>query len=219
MDLSGQAGFQVNLTTNGTLLRQKLPQLLDRPALRQVNLSLHSFEGDQPQRLQEYLDSVLEGVNALRQETGAYLVLRLWNLLAGDAMPKNNRVILERLSREFAIDLFEEIAHREKVRSITLAPPGLFEPGGGIRLAQPAKSLCQRNRFLLWPRHYGRRLGGWHRRALLSGRGWGNRPGELVPTALWGNPRGTPGPGHPSGLYQAKSCGGALPPLHLPHPL
>ncbi len=122
LDLSGRAGFQVNLTTNGTLLAEKLPQLLDRPALRQINLSLHSFEGEDPQRLQEYLDGVLEGVNTLRRETGAYLVLRLWNLLAGDAMPKNNRVILERLSREFAIDLFEEVSRREKIRSITLAP-------------------------------------------------------------------------------------------------
>lgn len=184
-----------------------------------MNLSLHSFEGDQPQRLQEYLDSVLEGVNALRQETGAYLVLRLWNLLAGDAMPKNNRVILERLSREFAIDLFEEITHREKVRSITLAPRVFLSQEEEFDWPSLQNPFVSETGFCYGLGTMAAVLVDGTVVPLLSGRGWGNRPGELVPTALWGNPRGTPGPGHPSGLYQAKSCGGALPPLHLPHPL
>lgn len=122
LDRCGEAGLQVNITSNGTLLEKRLPDLLGKPALRQLNLSLHSFEEDAPQRLTAYLDSLLGAVETLRQETGSYLVLRLWNLLAGDAMPKNNRVILEALSKAFSLDLFGELSRREKVRSITLAP-------------------------------------------------------------------------------------------------
>ena len=122
LSICGEEGLQVNITTNGTLLREKLPVLLGKPALRQINLSLHSFEEDAPQRLESYLEDVLYGVERLQKETGTYLVLRLWNLLAGDAMPKNNRVILQTLSERFSIDLFAALKTQKKVRSITLAP-------------------------------------------------------------------------------------------------
>ena len=37
-------GLQVNLSTNGTLLSRNREMLLRQPALRQINISLHSFE-------------------------------------------------------------------------------------------------------------------------------------------------------------------------------
>ena len=37
--------YRVCLTTNGTLLPEKLPLLRDCPALHKVSVSLHSFEG------------------------------------------------------------------------------------------------------------------------------------------------------------------------------
>ena len=46
LELAGQAGFRVILTTNGTLLPQMQDVLLSAPALHKVNISLHAFEAN-----------------------------------------------------------------------------------------------------------------------------------------------------------------------------
>ena len=46
LELAGQAGFKVILTTNGTLLRKQQEVLLAAPALHKVNISLHAFEAN-----------------------------------------------------------------------------------------------------------------------------------------------------------------------------
>ena len=43
LDLAGERGFLVNLTTNGLLVTELAGTLARAPALRQVNLSLHSY--------------------------------------------------------------------------------------------------------------------------------------------------------------------------------
>ena len=45
LDLSHEKGFKVNITTNGTLINKRRHRLLNKPALRQMNFSLHSFDG------------------------------------------------------------------------------------------------------------------------------------------------------------------------------
>ena len=45
LDLSHEKGFKVNITTNGTLINKEREKLLNKPALRQMNFSLHSFDG------------------------------------------------------------------------------------------------------------------------------------------------------------------------------
>ncbi len=45
LDVSHEKGFKVNITTNGTLINKKREKLLNKPALRQMNFSLHSFDG------------------------------------------------------------------------------------------------------------------------------------------------------------------------------
>ena len=44
LDIAAELGFQVNLTTNGTLLPQRADLLCQSPAVRKVSVSLHSFE-------------------------------------------------------------------------------------------------------------------------------------------------------------------------------
>ena len=43
LDLSYEKGFKVNITTNGTLINEVKDKIIMKPALRQVNFSLHSF--------------------------------------------------------------------------------------------------------------------------------------------------------------------------------
>ncbi len=74
--MAGEAGFPVNLTTNGRLLAERLPVLIASPALRQINLSLHSDLSPDD----SWLHEVLEAVAALRAARPVLVSLRLWNL-------------------------------------------------------------------------------------------------------------------------------------------
>ena len=46
LDVAGQMGFKVILTTNGTLLEERKELLLSSPAVHKVNISLHAFEAN-----------------------------------------------------------------------------------------------------------------------------------------------------------------------------
>lgn len=72
-------GMRVDITTNGTLIRQQGLMLLQKPALKQVNVSLHSFEAqrggtDAGQYLQDILDFTLQA----SQQAAMTIVLRFW---------------------------------------------------------------------------------------------------------------------------------------------
>src|SRR5690554_4856645 len=45
LDISYEKGFKVNITSNGTLINKAKHKILGKPALRQLNFSLHSFDG------------------------------------------------------------------------------------------------------------------------------------------------------------------------------
>lgn len=44
LDISYEKGFKVNITTNGTLIKKRREHLINKPAIRQMNFSLHSFD-------------------------------------------------------------------------------------------------------------------------------------------------------------------------------
>ena len=46
LELAGESGFKVILTTNGTLLSIQQEILLNAPALHKINNSLHAFEAN-----------------------------------------------------------------------------------------------------------------------------------------------------------------------------
>ena len=46
LEMAGNAGFKVILTTNGTLLPKRQEMLLRSAALHKVNISLHAFEAN-----------------------------------------------------------------------------------------------------------------------------------------------------------------------------
>lgn len=85
LDIAHREGLRVNLTTNGTLLSEMQELLLSKPALRQVNLSLHSLpeQCGLPGFTQEgYLDSCIRFAKAAsaRPSGPCYTVFRMWNL-------------------------------------------------------------------------------------------------------------------------------------------
>lgn len=130
LTLCHQQRLQVNLTTNATLITATRQTLLTSPALRQINLSLHSCESD---ALAPYLDDILDFVDEARRTTPLFLSLRLWNLSPG-AENEANGLIRQRLETFFALP----------------APlPPTLTPGQGIKLA-PQVFLSQDVEFT-WP--------------------------------------------------------------------
>ena len=95
--LAGESGFQVILTTNGTLLSRQQEMLLRSPGLYKVNISLHAFEAnDLPISFVDYLDGCFSfGKAAEGRITVSY---RLWNSGGAD---KRNEEILRTMERYF----------------------------------------------------------------------------------------------------------------------
>ena len=103
LDLAAGLGFQVNLTTNGTLLPQRTGLLCQSPAVRKISISLHSFEGNEGQgQLLPYLDSCIAFARQAAQ-AGKRCALRLWNLDGEHTQGANSRneQILRRLEEVF----------------------------------------------------------------------------------------------------------------------
>ena len=97
LNLAGEGGFKVIITTNGTLLARQQKMLLAAPALHKVNISLHAFEAnDLEVDFGRYLDDCFAFGKAAN---GTKLVVyRLWN--QGGAEAKNQE-ILSRMKEHF----------------------------------------------------------------------------------------------------------------------
>jgi len=126
LDIGSALGFQINLTTNGTLLAVKGKQLLSKPSLRQINISLHSIE--EPGRDEgfvRYMDGVLGFIGDAGNPPPLFINLRLWNL-PGNASLLHSR-ILDLLAASFHLP---DLASRMCApgHTVTLAP-GIFLSG------------------------------------------------------------------------------------------
>lgn len=78
LELAGDTGFKVILTTNGTLLRQKQDILLSASGLHKINISLHAFEAnDLAISFRDYLTQCFSFGQA--SEGKKLVVYRLWN--------------------------------------------------------------------------------------------------------------------------------------------
>ena len=77
LQMARQAGFFPMLTTNGTLL-ERWGEALLTPHLHKINISLHSFEGDQQEAHRRYLQQVAAFAQRANA-SGILISLRLWN--------------------------------------------------------------------------------------------------------------------------------------------
>lgn len=112
LDIAHEKGFKVNITTNGTLIKKNRDKLLGKPALRQINFSLHSFDGHEgSENREKYLGDILAFVRDSR-EHNIIISYRLWNLqkeALTDVAARRNRETLEILEKEYGLDyLIEE---------------------------------------------------------------------------------------------------------------
>lgn len=92
LEISSEKGLMVNITTNGTLINSVKDILMASPALRQVNISLSSFEAnDNAADLDEYLDSALDFISEANEKSNVIFSLRLWNMDSDEIKGSNKK--------------------------------------------------------------------------------------------------------------------------------
>lgn len=84
LDVAGELGFKVCITTNGTLVGDRGGVILTSAALHKVSISLHSMEGNGAGELTAYLENCWSFAERAAQQ-GVICALRLWNIGGEDA--------------------------------------------------------------------------------------------------------------------------------------
>lgn len=110
------AKLQVNITTNATLMEKNLRVLLNSPAIRQINMSLHSVnknENNEDYNIENYINNILKVSREIIEKTNIIISYRLWNL---EKLEKNdeNFKILQKLGEHFGINNLIEVAKANK---------------------------------------------------------------------------------------------------------
>lgn len=102
--------IHANITTNGTRIYQTKDILYTSSALRQINISLHSFENINEHTLDEldvFLNQIIEVAKHLRDHTKTITALRLWNLdkeKGSQSIRERNEYVLNKLEEAFSLD-------------------------------------------------------------------------------------------------------------------
>lgn len=127
-DICEENDLQVNLTTNGSLLARKQDLLMQKNALRQINISLHSFpfrngsNGEAPEfyneldlaGLESYVQTAISFARRFARERKRFAVLRLWALGKGKKPDEAAVRIMEMIEEAYpeAAPLEEKMLHR-----------------------------------------------------------------------------------------------------------
>lgn len=116
LEVSKENQLKVNITTNGTLISEVKNVLLNSPALRQINISLHSFEANEEQiDFNKYINNIIEFVKEAAENTNIICALRLWNLDTRYSASNNMNIdIFKLLENEFKINCDLKEALKEK---------------------------------------------------------------------------------------------------------
>lgn len=121
LNISHEEGFKVNLTTNGTLLNKNREVLLASEGLRQINISLHSFEANNSEvDFEEYIYNVIDFVQEANRSSNIIISMRLWNLdsykLKGQNTLNSDIISVLQDSYGYSGDLREVIDRDKKVK-------------------------------------------------------------------------------------------------------
>ena len=101
----------MNITTNGTLINKVREMLIAKPAIRQINFSLQSFDGNKVKESKEkYIANILSFVNEALNKSKIIIALRLWDL------DKNNEINLKRENNEILKYIEKEFSYLIKYR-------------------------------------------------------------------------------------------------------
>jgi radical SAM protein with 4Fe4S-binding SPASM domain len=106
LDICSKHDVKVNFTTNGVLLNQQKVELLLNPIVRQVNISIHSFEANHKEKdVSPYLDKVFSFVDlAFAQRPDLYINYRIWDLADPLSLSPKNALIRKKIEEKYNFD-------------------------------------------------------------------------------------------------------------------
>jgi radical SAM protein with 4Fe4S-binding SPASM domain len=91
--------IKVNITTNGTLLKEKKDLIIRfKNIIRQINISIQSVSTI------EKIKEIIEVVNYINNNSNIYVVYRFW-ALKNNQLSSENKVILQEIIKEYSLDI------------------------------------------------------------------------------------------------------------------
>lgn len=121
LKISKEAELKVNITTNGTLISKVKDVIISSKAVRQLNISLHSFEAnDDDIEFDEYLNNILDFINESIEKSDIICALRLWNIETDELKANNSlntkilKLIEEKLNLQFP--LIEALKEKKRIK-------------------------------------------------------------------------------------------------------
>ncbi len=122
LDIVYEHGMKAVLTTSGYFLKKHSYDTLFHPAVKQINISLNSYnKNDTALSFEQYITPVLDLCNAkLERAEESFINLRVWNLDEIMSERTFNETLFEKLSSTFNVILDLKNIYSEKPKSIRL---------------------------------------------------------------------------------------------------
>jgi radical SAM protein with 4Fe4S-binding SPASM domain len=137
LDIAHQKNFRVMLTTSGFLIPHHPADTLFHPAIRQLNISLNSYNKNTTRLTPDaYFGPIIALCHTkIREFPAPFVNLRLWNLDEAGGDAEYNRSVFARLYAAFGTTLEATLAQTPGIKSIRLA----------------SKVLLHFERYFQWP--------------------------------------------------------------------
>jgi len=122
LDIIYKHGLKAMLTTSGYFLKKHSYETLFHPCVKQINISLNSFnKNDTSITFEQYIRPILNLCNEkLKLKKELFINLRVWNLDEMMSERVFNDTLFSKLSSEFDVDLNLDNIYRDKPKSIRL---------------------------------------------------------------------------------------------------
>lgn len=123
LDIIHKYGLKAMLTTSGYFLKKHSYDTLFHPCVKQINISLNSFnKNDTSLTFEQYITPVIALCEEkLRREEELFINLRVWNLDEMMSERSFNDILFSKLSQTFDTPLSLETIYEERPKSIRLA--------------------------------------------------------------------------------------------------
>ena len=123
LDILHRHGLKAMLTTSGYFLKKHSYDTLFHPCVKQINISLNSFnKNDTSLTFEQYINPVLALCEAkLEREEELFINLRVWNLDEMMSERAFNETLFEKISSTFDTKLSLNSIYKERPKSIRLA--------------------------------------------------------------------------------------------------
>jgi len=123
LDIMHKHGLKAILTTSGYFLKKHSYDTLFHPCVKQINISLNSFnKNDTSLTFEQYITPVLALCQAkLEREETLFINLRVWNLDEIMSERAFNEALFSKLSKAFNVPLSLDEVYAQRLKNIRLA--------------------------------------------------------------------------------------------------